>query len=133
MHPNAIAGHHTASHRFLRIEQEISIDNIDSVLGSLRLTPLDDAHEKLAELDPLIVHCLSEPDAVVQHVVHALVAYCDHCLQADVDEEVMGAEQLESLNAVLKDFASLPSLAVDFATSRSHLILRMRDGLLPLQ
>ncbi|KAI0637498.1 hypothetical protein C8Q77DRAFT_369953 [Trametes polyzona] len=131
MHPAAIAGHHTFAHRFIRIERDIFTSEVNTLLNSLRLAPCDPAKQQLAQLDPLIIHCLSEPDDVVERVVAALVAYREHCFAPEVEDEEMGVGDLESLSAVVDRLASFP-LAAEFATSRSHLLLRMRDGIVPI-
>lgn len=133
MHPEAITGHHTVAHRFLRVEKDVPTEHMNVVMGTLRATPLADTPGKLVELDPCIVHCLSEPDDVVQGVVQALVAYRTHCLQVNLDEKASGIADLEALDAALGTLVATLPLVAEFAKSRSHLLLRIRDGISTIQ
>ncbi|KAI0666097.1 hypothetical protein C8Q78DRAFT_1061348 [Trametes maxima] len=124
MHPNAVAGQHGPTHRFLWLPCGIPSSIIHTIIYYLRTTPVEGAHPEMGPLDPLIEHCLSASVNAVQQTARALAGYRRLCL--DCDDDTFGLGASEALDGLMVQFLALP-LAAEYAMSRSDLLLRLRD------
>ncbi|KAI0640603.1 hypothetical protein C8Q79DRAFT_446036 [Trametes meyenii] len=125
MHPNAIAGQHGPSHRFLWLPCDIPSNIVHTIIYHLRTTPVWNAHPETGTLDPLVEHCLSADAEAVQQTARALAEYRRLCLETE--DDAFGLDVSEALDELMEQFSALP-LAAEYAKSRSHLLLRLRDG-----
>lgn len=134
LHPSAIAGHHIAAHRFLRIERDCDSDVIAMVVSSLKKTPFDAVkHQELGKFDPFIKHCLSADEDAVQQVRRAFSGYRREYLEAhfdmNSDTESNAEEKTGELDALQTIFKLLSSFlpADEFKYCREELS-RMEDS-----